>query len=69
METPVITIFVRHSKGCKYSGDEFCRRCNCRKHFRYGLLSCVQITACNHDGYGNGRVYGEDAFARGEYSS
>ena len=31
----VITIFVRHSKGCKYAGDKFCRRCNCRKHFRW----------------------------------
>ncbi len=31
----VITIFVRHSEGCKYAGDEFCRRCNCRKHFRW----------------------------------
>jgi len=35
MSTPVITIFVRHSKDCKYAGDEFCRRCHCRKHFRY----------------------------------
>ncbi len=39
MSTPVITIFVRHSeidgKPCKYSGDEFSRRCNCRKHFRW----------------------------------
>ncbi len=37
---PVITIFVRHGNGpdgkpCKYSGDEFARRCNCRKHFRW----------------------------------
>jgi integrase/recombinase XerD len=31
----VITIFVRHSEGCKYAGDESCRRCNCRKHFRW----------------------------------
>jgi integrase len=31
----VITIFVRHSADCKYAGDEFCRRCNCRKHFRW----------------------------------
>ena len=29
---PVVTIFVRHSAACKYKGDEFCRRCNCRKH-------------------------------------
>jgi integrase/recombinase XerD len=35
MIAPVITIFVRHSDGCKYAGDEFSRRCNCRKHFRW----------------------------------
>lgn len=35
MGTPLITIFVRHSKGCKYTGDEFCKRCSCRKHFRW----------------------------------
>jgi site-specific recombinase XerD len=39
MSTPVITIFVRHSakndKPCKYAGDEFSRRCDCRKHFRW----------------------------------
>src|ERR1035437_4725256 len=39
MSTPVITIFVRHSaiegKPCKYRDDEFSRRCNCRKHFRW----------------------------------
>jgi integrase/recombinase XerD len=36
---PVITIFVRHSskddEPCKYTGDEFSRHCNCRKHFRW----------------------------------
>src|SRR5215471_9700725 len=35
MEAPVITIFVRHSADCKYQGDEFCKRCNCRKHLRW----------------------------------
>jgi integrase/recombinase XerD len=30
-----ITIYVRHSAGCKYAGDEFSRRCQCRKHFRW----------------------------------
>jgi integrase/recombinase XerD len=35
MGAPVITIFVRHSPGCKYAGDEFTKRCNCRKHFRW----------------------------------
>jgi integrase/recombinase XerD len=32
---PLITIFVRHSKDCKYAGDEFCKRCRCRKHMRW----------------------------------
>jgi site-specific recombinase XerD len=35
MSLPVITIMVRHSKGCKYFGDEFCKRCNCRKALRW----------------------------------
>jgi integrase len=35
MVAPVITIFVRHSPSCKYAGDEFTKRCNCRKHFRW----------------------------------
>ena len=35
MEAPLITIFVRHSPGCKYAGDEFCKRCDCRKHLRW----------------------------------
>ena len=35
MSTPVITVFVRHSDDCKYAGDEFSRRCDCRKHFRW----------------------------------
>jgi len=37
---PVITIFVRHGKDakgnlCKYAGDEFEKRCHCRKHLRW----------------------------------
>lgn len=32
-----ITIFVRHSAGCKHSADEFSKRCNCRKHFRWTM--------------------------------
>lgn len=32
---PVVTIFVRHSPGCKYSGDEFTKKCACPKHFRW----------------------------------
>ena len=35
MSAPLIVIFVRHSPGCKYAGDEFSKRCNCRKHFRW----------------------------------
>ena len=35
MGAPVITIFVRHSEDCKYAGDEFSKRCDCRKHFRW----------------------------------
>ena len=35
MSAPVITIFVRHADDCKYAGDEFSRRCQCRKHFRW----------------------------------
>src|SRR5579864_2006817 len=31
----VVTIFVRHAKGCKYEGDEFCKSCRCRKHLRW----------------------------------
>lgn len=32
---PVITIFVRHGDDCKYKGDEFSKRCQCRKHLRW----------------------------------
>lgn len=35
MGLPLITIFVRHSDGCKYAADEFSRRCKCRKHLRW----------------------------------
>jgi integrase/recombinase XerD len=34
---PVVTIFVRHSADCKYAGDEFNKRCDCKKHIRYTL--------------------------------
>jgi integrase/recombinase XerD len=41
VSTPVIAIFVRHGfkngKLCKYTGDEFSRRCNCPKHLRWTL--------------------------------
>ena len=32
---PIIAIFVGHSAESKYAGDEFFRRCNCRKHLRW----------------------------------
>ncbi len=35
MDAPVITIFVRHSADCKYAGDEFTKRCQCKKHLRW----------------------------------
>jgi integrase/recombinase XerD len=35
MVAPTITIFVRHSDDCKYKGDEFWKKCNCRKHLRW----------------------------------
>jgi site-specific recombinase XerD len=41
MSAPVVvTIYVRHGKDkngkpCKYDGDEFAKRCDCRKHFRW----------------------------------
>ena len=35
MDTPIITIFVRHTPRCKWAGEEFHKGCNCRKHFRW----------------------------------
>ena len=32
---PLITIFVRHSPGCKWAGEEFHKGCRCRKHMRW----------------------------------
>src|ERR1700720_3633434 len=32
---PSVTVFVRHSEGCKYNGDETWKRCDCRKHLRW----------------------------------
>ena len=37
MDAPLITIFVRHAADCKYAGDEFSKRCTCKKHLRYTL--------------------------------
>ena len=33
--TPMITIYVRHSAGCKYEVNELARRCDCRKWLRW----------------------------------
>jgi integrase len=33
--TPTITIYTRHSAGCKYANDEFAKRCDCRKWLRW----------------------------------
>jgi integrase/recombinase XerD len=32
---PSITIYVRHTAECRYSGDETWKRCDCRKHLRW----------------------------------
>jgi integrase/recombinase XerD len=32
---PVITIFVRHTTGCKYAANEYSKKCDCRKHLRW----------------------------------
>jgi integrase/recombinase XerD len=45
MTAPFITIFVRHTPGCKYGGDEFTKRCNCRKHLRWTLAGSQQRRA------------------------
>jgi integrase/recombinase XerD len=33
--TPLITIYTRHSAGCKHEGDELAKRCDCRKWLRW----------------------------------
>jgi integrase/recombinase XerD len=38
MDAPLITIFVRHSKGCPGTGNEFYKACRCRKHLRWSYL-------------------------------
>lgn len=38
----VLTLFVRRTETCKYCGDEFAKRCNCRKHFRWRATNGVQ---------------------------
>jgi integrase/recombinase XerD len=44
---PLITIFVRHSADCKYRGDEFEKRCRCRKHFRWSHNGVQQRRKAN----------------------
>ena len=34
-QIPTITIYVRHSAGCKYETDESAKRCDCRKWLRW----------------------------------
>src|SRR5579862_7225890 len=34
-DVPVVTIFVRHSRDCKYKDDETWKRCRCSKHLRW----------------------------------
>ena len=36
-EAPFITIFVRQSQDCKDVGNEFCKRCKCKKHLRWSM--------------------------------
>ena len=33
--TPTVTTYVRHSAGCRYSADEFAKKCDCRKWLRW----------------------------------
>jgi integrase/recombinase XerD len=43
MTLPVaLTLFVRHTETCKYRGDEFAKRCTCRKHFQWRASDGVQ---------------------------
>lgn len=49
MSAPLITIFVRHAADCPHAGDEFSKRCKCRKHFRWSM---------------NGKQYRQTAKAR-----
>jgi hypothetical protein len=35
MGTPVVAIYVPHSKDCPYKEDEFWKRCTCWKHLRW----------------------------------
>jgi integrase/recombinase XerD len=49
MSTPVVTIFVRHTKDCLYRGDEFSKRCRYNKHLRWSA---------------NGKQYRQSAKAR-----
>jgi len=45
--SPIVTIYVRHAEGCKYEGDEFTKRCRCRKHFRWTRTASISP----HGGY------------------
>jgi hypothetical protein len=32
---PTITVYVRHSAGCKCEGNELNKRCQCKRHLRW----------------------------------
>jgi integrase/recombinase XerD len=59
MAAPIITIFVRHSakngEPCKYAGDEFTKRCDCKKHLRW-----------THNGVQHRRAAGTRSWAEAE---
>ena len=57
MSTPIVTIFVRHKADCKYAGDEFEKRCNCRKHLRW-----------SHNGKQHRKTAGTRSWAQAEIS-
>ena len=44
---PRITIFVKHSQGCAYKGDEQYKRCNCWKHLRWFIKGKKQERTSN----------------------
>jgi integrase/recombinase XerD len=52
VSTPLITIFVRHSPGCKWAGEEFHKGCRCRKHLRWSNpeISWVDKRGARHQG-------------------
>jgi len=35
MDVPLISVYTRHSEGCKYAGDRFHKQCKCKKWVEY----------------------------------